>query len=174
MTVAVAMSLAIGRLLVGETARAVATVTAGFVTGLTVTSGGSGYTSEPAVIFSGGGGSGASRKVILAGDKVALILVLTAGTGYTGSPTVMVEAPPKALNVRLRLVPELTVEGPAGSLAKVEAAWNLTGPWTTWTNVTVGAEGMVLVDLSPGSATRFYRSMAVGLLALFGSIPGRS
>ena len=55
MTVAVAMSLAIGRLLVGETARAVATVTAGFVTGLTVTSGGSGYTSEPAVIFSGGG-----------------------------------------------------------------------------------------------------------------------
>ena len=102
MTVAVAMSLAIGRLLVGETARAVATVTAGFVTGLTVTSGGSGYTSEPAVIFSGGGGSGASRKVILAGDKVALISVLTAGTGYTGLPTVVLEAPPKTLDVRLR------------------------------------------------------------------------
>ncbi len=140
MTVAVAMSLAIGRLLVGETARAVATVTAGFVTGLTVTSGGSGYTSEPAVIFSGGGGSGASRKVILAGDKVALISVLTAGTGYTGLPTVVLEAPPKTLDVRLRwylsaLVPELTVEGQVGSLAKLEAAWNLTGPWTTWTNV---------------------------------------
>ena len=58
--------------------------------------------SEPAVIFSGGGGSGASGKAILAGDKVALILVLTAGTGYTGLPTVVLEAPPKTLDVRLR------------------------------------------------------------------------
>jgi len=29
-----------------------------------------------------------------------------------------------------------------------------------WTNVTVGAEGTVLVDLSPGSAARFYRAVA--------------
>ena len=162
MTFAVLLSLSIGRALAGETATAVATITAGFVTGITVTSGGSGYTVEPSVSLSGGGGSGATAKAILSGDKVALTLVLTAGSGYSTAPTVVVEAPPKALNVRLRFVPELTVEGPAGSLAKVEAAWNLTGPWTTWTNVTVGAEGMVLVDLSPGSATRFYRSMAVG------------
>ena len=41
--------------LAGETATAVATVTAGFVTGITVTSGGAGYTSEPAVTITGGG-----------------------------------------------------------------------------------------------------------------------
>ena len=34
------------------------------------------------------------------------------------------------------------------------------GPWTSWTSVTVGAEGTVLVDLSPGSAARFYRAVA--------------
>jgi len=148
-----------GRLLAGERATAVATITAGFVTGITVTSGGSGYTSEPLVTFSGGGGSGASGKAILSEDKVALILVLTAGSKYTTAPTVVVEAPLKPLVVRLRWVPELTVEGPAGSQARVESAAGLTGPWTTWTNVTVGAEGAVLVDLSPGSATRFYRSV---------------
>jgi formylglycine-generating enzyme required for sulfatase activity len=160
MTVAVLMSLSIGRALAGEPATAVATITAGFVTGITVTSGGSGYTSEPAVTVTGGGGSGASGKAILAGDKVSLILVLTAGNGYTGSPTVVIEAPPKPLGVKLEMVPKLTVEGPVGGLARVEWAHNLGGLWTTWTNVTVGADGVVLVDLSPGSAARFYRAVA--------------
>ena len=152
--------LTVDRLPVGETATAVATITAGFVSGITMTSGGSGYTNEPVVTLSGGGGSGASAKPILAGDTVASIVVLTAGSGYATAPTVVIEAPPKALSVRLRWVPELTVEGPAGSQARVESATGPTGPWTTWTNVTVGATGTVLVDLSPGSVTRFYRSVA--------------
>jgi formylglycine-generating enzyme required for sulfatase activity len=160
MTVAVLISLSIGRALAGETATAVATITAGFVTGITVTSGGSGYTSEPSVTLSGGGGSGATAKAILSGDKVALTLVLTAGSGYSTEPTVVVEAPPKPLSVRLELVPKLTVEGPAGSYARVESAADLTGPWKKWTNAVVGAEGTVLVDLSPGSAARFYRTVA--------------
>ena len=160
MTVAVLMSLSIGRALAGETATAVATITAGFVSGITVTSRGSGYTIEPAVTLSGGGGSGASGKAILAGDKVALILVLTAGTGYSTAPTVVVDAPPKPLSVKLEMVPKLTVEGPVGSYARVESAASLSGPWTMWTNVMVGAEGTVLVDLSPGSAARFYRAVA--------------
>ena len=149
-----------GRLLAGETATAVATITAGFVTGITVTSGGSRYTSEPAVTLSGGGGSGATAKAILSGDKVALTSVLTAGSGYSTAPMVVVEAPTKQIGVRLELVPKLTVEGPAGSNARVDSAASLNGPWTMWTNVTVGAEGTVLVDLSPGSATRFYRAVA--------------
>ena len=165
-----------GRLLAGEPATAIATVTAGYVTAITVTSGGSGYTSEPAVTFSGGGGSGATAKAILSGDKVALILVLTAGSGYTGAPTVMVEAPPKLLGVKLEMVPKLTVEGPVGGLARVEWAHNLSGLWTTWTNVTVGADGVVLVDLSPGSAARFYRAVAeqrpVGPTGFVWIVPG--
>jgi formylglycine-generating enzyme required for sulfatase activity len=99
MTVAMLMSLSIGRALAGETATAVATITAGFVSGITVTSGSSG------------------------------------------------------------LMPELTIKGSAGSWSRVESAANATGPWTTWTNVMVGPEGAVLVDLSPDSSTRFYRSV---------------
>lgn len=146
-------------MLAGETATAEAKLTAGFVTAITVTSGGSGYTTEPVITLSGGGGSGASAKAILADDKVAVIVVLSAGSGYSTAPIVVVEPPPKPLSLRMRLVPELTIEGPAGSLARVDATWNLIGPWTMWTNVTVGVEGTVLVDLTPtaGSATRFYR-----------------
>jgi formylglycine-generating enzyme required for sulfatase activity len=161
MTVAVLMSLSIGRALAGETATAVATITAGFVTAITVTSGGSGYTSEPAVTVTGGGGSGATAKAILSGDKVATVVVLTAGSGYSTAPTVVVEAPPKALGLRLRLIPELTIQGPAGSKAQVESAASLSGPWTVWTNVVVNVDGVVLVDLSPGSVTRFYRALEI-------------
>ena len=160
MTVAVLMSLSIGRALAGEPATAVATIKAGFVTGITVTSGGSGYTVEPKVTLSGGGGSGATAKAILSEDKVAAVVVLTAGTGYSTAPTVVVDAPPKPLSVKLEMVPKLTVEGPVGSYARVESAASLNGPWTMWTNVTVGPEGSVLVDLSPGSAARFYRGVA--------------
>jgi len=157
---ATVMAFFCGLLNAGEPATAVATVTAGFVSGITVTSGGSGYSSEPAVTITGGGGSGATAKAILSGDKVALVVVLTSGSGYVMAPTVVVQTPPKVLSVRVRLVPELTVEGPPGSLAQVESATSLTGPWTTWTNVTVGVQGTVLVDLSPGSSTQFYRSIA--------------
>ncbi len=76
----------------GEQATAIATLTSGFVTGITVTSGGSGYTQEPSVTITGGGGSGAAAKAILNGDKVASVIVLNAGVGYTSLPTVTIEA----------------------------------------------------------------------------------
>jgi len=154
------MAFFCGLLNAGEPATAVATVTAGFMTAITVTSGGSGYTSEPAITITGGGGSGATAKAILSGDKVALLVVLTAGSGYTGSPTVSIEAPPKELGLVLEMVPKLTVVGPPGSLARVEWGADISGPWTVWSNVVVSVEGLVLVDLAPGSVRRFYRAVA--------------
>lgn len=159
------------RLLAGEPATAVATVTAGFVTSITLTSGGSGYVSEPTVTLTGGGGSGATAKAVLAGDKVALIILLNAGSGYTASPAVAIEIPPKPLATRLELVPKLTVEGPVGSLARVESGLTLNGPWEVWTNVTVGRDGVVLVDLRVAAAARFYRTIAGWLPAGFFWIP---
>jgi formylglycine-generating enzyme required for sulfatase activity len=142
----------------GERATAVATVTAGYVTAVTVTSSGSGYLTEPAVTLSGGGGSGATARAILSGDRVALVVVLTAGIGFMSSPSVTIEAPPPALGVRIETVPKLTVEGPVGRNALVELATELSGPWTLWSNVVVSAEGTVLVDLRPGAVGRFYRA----------------
>ena len=147
------------RCVAGETATAVATVTAGSVTAITVTSGGSGYTREPVVTVTGGGGSGATAKASLSGDAVSLVVVLTAGSGYTSAPTVTIEAPPEALGLDVVLVPKLTARGPAGSVARVEWAVSMAGPWTVWTNVTIGVGGNVLVDLTPGAVSRFYRAV---------------
>ncbi len=147
------------RCLGGVPATAVAAITAGFVTGITVTSGGSGYASEPAVTITGGGGSGAAAKAILSGDKVAVVVVLTAGSGYTSAPTVSIDTPPKELGLVLEMVPKLTVMGPPGSLARVERSVDLSGPWTAWSNVVVSAEGVVLVDLMPGPEQRLYRAV---------------
>lgn len=67
-----------------------------------------------------------------------------------------VTSPP---SLRLELVPKLTVQGVPGSTSVVERAEQLSGPWTAWTNVVIHTEGSVLVDLSPGASTRFYRAV---------------
>ncbi|MSU35213.1 MAG: formylglycine-generating enzyme family protein [Pedosphaera sp.] len=149
----------------GEQATAVATVTEGYVTGIKVITGGSGYQSEPRVSFSGGGGSGAVAKAILSGDKVGQIIVLNAGSGYSAAPVVAIEAPPRETSLTIELVPKITVWGQSGSPHRVE--WSATpGPgemWQVLTNVTVGTDGVTVVDLAVGSATRFYRAVTVAV-----------
>lgn len=54
----------------GTGATAIATITAGVVTGLFITNTGSGYTTTPAVGFSGGGGTGAAATVGIAASLV--------------------------------------------------------------------------------------------------------
>lgn len=55
---------------------------------ISVTSGGSGYTSAPTVSITGGGGSGATAVAVLDDDEVVAINVVNHGTGYTSTPTV--------------------------------------------------------------------------------------
>ena len=58
--------------------------------GVTVTAGGSGYTSAPTVTFSGGGGSGAQATATITGGQVSAITVTSPGGGYTSAPTVQI------------------------------------------------------------------------------------
>ena len=60
------------------------------VYGITVTAGGSGYTSVPTVTISGGGGSGASASVSVYNGSVNAINLLSGGGGYTSAPTVTI------------------------------------------------------------------------------------
>jgi formylglycine-generating enzyme required for sulfatase activity len=150
--------LAVTRSLAQDTATAVASVTAGYVTSINLTAPGSGYLEPPRVTISGGGGTGAEGKAILEGDKVALVIVLSAGSGYSSAPSVTIADPPKTLGLQLELIPRITVQGLAGSLARVEWALNPTGPWTVLSNVLVTADGAVLLDLQPGDSRRFYRA----------------
>lgn len=59
----------------------------GSVTAITVTAGGSGYTSAPAVTLAGGGGTGASATATITGP-VTSITINAGGSGYTSAPTV--------------------------------------------------------------------------------------
>ena len=69
----------------------------GFVVHATVTSGGSGYVTSPAVTIFGGGGSNATAVANLSGDGVVTNIAITdAGIGYTNAPTVEIAQPPAA------------------------------------------------------------------------------
>jgi len=72
-------------------ATATATIVNGEVAYVTVTNPGAGYTGEPAVSFSGGGGARAyARANVDATGKVVSITITNPGSGYTTAPTVAV------------------------------------------------------------------------------------
>ena len=57
--------------------------------GITVTNGGSGYTSAPTVTFAGGGGS-PSAVATVSGNAVTKLTLTSGGSGYTTAPTVLI------------------------------------------------------------------------------------
>lgn len=75
-------------------ATATATRSGSFITAITVTNGGIGYSTVPTVTITGGGGSGATATANLSNGTVSSITVNTAGTGYTSTPSVAITAPP--------------------------------------------------------------------------------
>lgn len=58
------------------------------VASVTVSSGGSSYTSAPTVSFSGGGGSGAAGTATISGGRVTAVTMTSGGSGYMSAPTV--------------------------------------------------------------------------------------
>ena len=87
---------------IGTTATGIVTLTSGAITGITlygmirevsITTGGVGYTSVPAVSFSGGSGSGSTAVAVLQNGSVTKVIVTDAGSGYTSTPTVTIGTP---------------------------------------------------------------------------------
>ena len=76
------------------TATATANLSGAFVTSYTVTGGGNGYVTAPAVTITGGGGSGATATATISGGVVTAINPVTAGSGYGSPPTVTIAPPP--------------------------------------------------------------------------------
>lgn len=67
--------------------------TVGGITGVTVTNQGAGYTSAPAVSFTGGAGTGAAAVAVMGtgadAGKVMSVKITNPGSGYTSAPTVV-------------------------------------------------------------------------------------
>ena len=72
----------------GSGATGTASVSSGAVTGVSVGSGGTGYSSAPTVVFAGGGGTGAAGTAVIVGGAIVSVTITTPGTGYTTAPTV--------------------------------------------------------------------------------------
>lgn len=63
----------------------------GTLASITVSSGGSAYTSAPSVTITGGGGSGATAIATVTSGAVSSIEVSESGAGYTSAPTITIE-----------------------------------------------------------------------------------
>jgi hypothetical protein len=106
----------------------------GFVVGATVTSGGSGYVTSPAVSIVGGHGTNAGAISHISGGVVTSIAVTNAGYGYTNTPTIQI-APPPAAAVFPTVQPVMRVD--SSSLApydnyQVQFKPDIMAPWINW------------------------------------------
>jgi hypothetical protein len=75
-------------------ATATAQVVNGFLVGASITDGGYGYTNNPSVSISGGGGSGATAMTLTVDGVVTRIVVTNPGIGYTNPPMISIAPPP--------------------------------------------------------------------------------
>jgi hypothetical protein len=113
---------------------ATAQVVNGFVVGATVTSGGSGYVTSPAVTIVGGGGTNATAISHISGGVVTSITITDAGIGYTNPPTLRI-APPPAAAVSPTVLPVMRVD--SANLApydnyQIQFKPDLGGTWGNW------------------------------------------
>jgi len=67
-----------------------ATITTGSVTALSITTPGTGYTTAPNIVISGGGGSGATATCAVTAGAITSVTLTSGGSGYTSAPTVSV------------------------------------------------------------------------------------
>src|ERR1019366_1926388 len=80
-------------------ASATAQVANGFVVGASVADGGSGYTTNPAVVIYGilGAGSNATATAYVSGGSVTNITIGNPGIGYINGATIIIEPPPATI-----------------------------------------------------------------------------
>ena len=108
----------------------------GFVVGATVTSGGSGYLTNPAVSIVGGGGADAGGVSQISGGVVTGITITNAGIGYTNTPTVEI-APPPPPTVVASTAAQLGMRVDSSGLApydnyQIQFTPALGAPWGNW------------------------------------------
>ena len=95
--------------------------TTGTIGIITVTSGGSGYTTNPSVTFSGApsGGTTATGYSILNGNSVSAIYITNSGVGYTEPPIISFAAP-NTLGTGNYRYNEVITGGTSGTTARVK------------------------------------------------------
>ena len=116
----------------------------GFVVAATVTSGGSGYVTSPAVTIVGRSIFEAGAFSSISGGVVTSITVTNAGYDYINTPTIQI-APPPAAAVYPAVQPVMRVD--SSSLApydnyQIQFKPDITAPWMNWDGGLFSATGM--------------------------------
>jgi uncharacterized delta-60 repeat protein len=146
---------------VTSVAKASAVILGGFVANITIIDGGAGYTNEPTVIISGGGGTGAVAKAFIENGRVVSIVVLSAGSGYISAPSLQISEPlvdSVSLSVRMVAAVPLGVTNSGDRI--LEWSPGPDGPWTAWTNGVVAPDRAERIDFD--GKGRMFRVRALG------------
>ena len=106
----------------------------GFVVGAILTSGGSGYVTNPAVRIVGGGVNAAAVSQI-SGGTVTNILITDVGFGYYDTPTIIIAPPPTGPTISPTVFPLMRVD--STSLApyvnyQIQFTPEIGGTWENW------------------------------------------
>jgi hyaluronate lyase len=129
-------------------ATATATVSGGKVSAITITSGGTGYTSAPTISISGGAGTGAAATAAISGGKVSAITLTSGGSGYG---------------------PVVEISGGGGSGASADAT--ISGGRVTAITITSGGTGYTTVPSITLSGGGGSGATASALLAMWSDLP---
>src|SRR5271157_3487504 len=134
----------------GTGALATAFITPGYISSITVTSGGTGYTAAPTLTIVGGGGTGATATAILTPTSIATIAPTAGGSGYTGTPSVNIGAPNMAGGVQAKATAIVTNEQVTGFTVTNAGSGYTSAPSVTVTGGS-GTGATAIATLTPTS-----------------------
>ena len=122
----------------------------GSVTGVTMTTDGTGYTSAPTVAFSGGGGTGAQGTANIS-EAVTSVTVSNGGSGYTSAPTVTFTGGGCTSSCATGTA---NISGPISSVVVTSGGSNYTSaPTVSFSGGGSGATGTAVISGSVASLT---------------------
>ena len=118
---------------------------------IVVTNGGSGYSTPPAVSFTGGSGSGATAAAIVVGGVVTQVLLTSAGSGYLASDVVTVNfgGPGAGAAATAKVWPQLPGVAPTTIAIFAGRVWIAAGTVLQWT----GTQGFDDVSAANAAGT---------------------
>ena len=129
----------------------------GHITGITVTEGGSGYSTAPTVELVGGGGTGAAAMATVVHGVVTAISIRNPGTGYKSSPTVKIALPPvdPTLGVAVSRV-KLDLHLVMGARYQLQSSVDLSR-WVAEGGPFVAVDGRLDREFPVGSVPQYFR-----------------
>lgn len=128
----------------------------GFVVGLTVTDPGSGYTTAPAVLILGGGGSGATATAQIQNGAVTGFTITDAGIGYTSAPEIRIGSPHFAPSVDVAISQvKVTLTVILGQRYQLMSSADLV-QWTTVAESFVAENETVEQEIALAPTARFF------------------